>query len=145
MSDNKPVDPVQNTAPEEVKADEAGKLSKNQQKYLEKQAKKEKEKAEKEAAKKEKEAQNPTVAKKKAVVEEEILDPTAYYENRCKFISNIRSHPKYGPYPHKFHVSHSIAEFTNEFTPLCVENGKFLDREVSVAGMYTLIYQALID
>ena len=68
-------------------------------KRLEKQKRLEAEKAEK-AAKKAKEQEG----KEKKPKEEEILDPTAYFENRSKMITELKKNPKTDPYPHKFHV-----------------------------------------
>jgi lysyl-tRNA synthetase class 2 len=101
------------------------KISKNALKKLEKQKKKEAEKAEKEALKKNQPA--PEGAKKK-VNEEEELDPTAYFENRKKMLSdNVNN-----PYPHKFSVTISIPEFRQKFSHL--ERDSKVEEIVSVAG-----------
>jgi lysyl-tRNA synthetase class 2 len=141
MSDN-PEDTtntIQNDqkAVEEVKTD----TSKNAAKKLAKQLQKQKEKDEKDAAKQAKLAQQGEKPKEKKTViqEEEIKDPTAYYENRCNLITHLRNNEKYRPYPHKFNVTHSIAEFVKQFEELCGEKGKSLDQEVSVAGRVTNI------
>lgn len=61
------------------------------------------EKAEK-AAKKAKEEEG----KEKKVKVEEILDPTAYFENRSKMITELKKNPATYPYPHKFHVKTTL-------------------------------------
>jgi lysyl-tRNA synthetase, class II len=80
---------------------------------LEKQKRLDAEKAEK-AAKKAKEAEG----KDKKVKEEEILDPTAYFENRSKMINDLKLNEKTYPYPHKFHVELTIHQFIEKFTPI---------------------------
>jgi lysyl-tRNA synthetase class 2 len=144
-TDNVPTNPEQ-PVNEEVKEAEGG-PSKNEQKRLAKLALKEKEKAEKLAKKQEEEEKKKAAGgdqpkKKKAVFggeEDEIKDPTHYYENRGKFISTVRNHEKYNPYPHKFEVSHSIPAFIKEFEPQCTEKGQTLDTQVSIAGRVTNI------
>jgi len=132
-------DTTKNTAEnthQDVEEVKTGEPSKNQKKKEEKLARLKKEKEEKEAAKKEKAAQVTEKQKEKKGLfkEEEIKDPTAYYENRCHMITNLRSNEKYRPYPHKFNVTHSISEFVKEFNDVCTEKGQFLDKEVSIAG-----------
>jgi len=107
-----------NTVPESEE-----KISKNALKKLEKQKKKEAEKAEKEAKKK----AQPESAKKKGSEEEE-LDPTAYFENRKKMLSEKVENP----YPHKFQVTISLPEFRQKYSYL--ERDTKLDEIVSVAG-----------
>ncbi len=138
-TDNVPTNPEQ-PVNEEVK--EEGGISKNEQKRLAKLAQKEKEKAEKlakkQAEEEKKKAEGGDQPKKKKAVfggdEDELKDPTHYYENRGKFISSVRNHEKYNPYPHKFEVSHSIPAFIKEFEPQCTEKGQTLDTQVSIAG-----------
>ena len=84
-------------------------MSKNEQKRLEKQKRVEAEKAEK-AAKRAKEAENKE-GKEKKVKEEEILDPTAYFENRSKMVNELKKTPLTYPYPHKFDVKLTIPQF----------------------------------
>jgi lysyl-tRNA synthetase class 2 len=67
----------------------------------------EKEKAEK-AAKKVEESKGKEVKEKK---EEEILDPTAYFENRSKMILDLKKNKDTYPYPHKFNVNITIHNF----------------------------------
>ena len=123
---------VHQQQPEEPQQ-ETNKLSKNEQKRLEKQKKLEAEKAEK-AAKKAKEAEG----KEKKPKEEEILDPTAYFENRSKMITELKKNPNTYPYPHKFHVQLTVHQFINKYAPL-TQNGQWLEENVSIAGRVTNI------
>lgn len=100
---------------------------------MEKQKRIEAEKAEK-AAKKAKEAEG----KEKKVKEEEILDPTAYFENRSKMVNELKKTPMTYPYPHKFNVKLTIHEFIQKYT-LLTENGKWLEESVSLAARVTNI------
>ena len=111
-------------------------LSKSEQKRRAKQEKLAREKAEKAAAKAaagggegKGEGQ-----KKKAIggEDEDELDPTKYYENRCKAVVAMKGQGGH-PYPHKFHVSHGVPAFIKEFGPK-VGDGEKLEEEVSVAG-----------
>ena len=79
---------------------------------MEKQKRLEAEKAEK-AAKKAKEAEG----KEKKPKEEE-LDPTAYFENRSKMINDLKKNPNTYPYPHKFHVSMTLHQFIQKYSPV---------------------------
>lgn len=94
-------------------ATDGPKLSKNEQKRLEKLKKLEAEKAEKAAKKAEKEKEKPAATK-----QEEILDPTQYFENRSKMITELKKSPDTYPYPHKFHVSLTITEFIKKYSTL---------------------------
>lgn len=131
---------LQDQGDQEESKGEDQKLSKNElkrrQKEEENRKKKEAKELEKQAKEAEKKAKGEATGEKskKGIQQEEIKDPTAYYENRCSLITNLRSHEKYRPYPHKFEVNYSIAEFIREFEPLCTEKGEFLEKEVSVAG-----------
>lgn len=114
-------------------------LSKNQQKYLEKQRQKEEEKKKKEEEKKKKAEEDVAkgIKKEKKAVEEEIIDPTAYYESRSTIIQHLKEIPEKYPYPHKFNVTHTHKAFHEEFNPLCTENNAFLDtKTASIAGKY---------
>lgn len=112
-------DPNNNVTPTEEE-----KLSKNALKKLEKQKKKEAEKAEKDAKKKAEAQQKP----KKKADEEEELDPTAYFENRKKMLSEGLENA----YPHKFEVTISIPEFRKKYES--VERDTKLEEIVNVAG-----------
>ena len=74
----------------------------------------------------------PPVAQKKtsAAAAEDELDPSvsyfpsfhrnklidqAFYENRYRTIKALRGHETKDPYPHKFHVSHGIPKFIEEY------------------------------
>jgi lysyl-tRNA synthetase class 2 len=136
--------PAERKASEEVGGDQAGeggeKKSKNQQKRDQKEAEKKKAQEEKDRLKKEKEKEKlekegpPKEKKEEKKEEEEILDPTLYLENRSKVIKNLKSDPKYHPYPHKFHVTHSVEQFIKEFDPKCVNKSETLPDLVCVAG-----------
>ena len=66
--------------------------------------------------------------------EDDDVDPSKYYELRCKTVTDMKASGGH-PYPHKFHVSHSVAEFVAEFSPEgIVDAGARLQKEVSVAG-----------
>lgn len=62
----------------------------------------------------------------------EITDPTAYFENRVKFI-NAKKAKGVNPYPHKFHVSMSLPDYIERFGGM--EPGQHdTETTVSVAG-----------
>jgi lysyl-tRNA synthetase class 2 len=72
--------------------------------------------------------------KKKAALldDTEELDPTAYYENRIKFVQSKQAQGG-NPYPHKFDVSISLTDYIEKYKD--VEAGAQLtDVTVSVAG-----------
>jgi len=84
-------------------------------------------KAEKEAKKKAQAEAQPE-KKKSAAEEEEELDPTAYFQNRVKMLSeNVEN-----AYPHKFQVTISLPEFRTKYEHL--QKDSKLDEIVSVAG-----------
>ena len=127
--------PVENAEADEEKKEDG--LSKNKKKFLEKQAKKDAEKLEKEKKKAELASQqhkDKPEKKKDNVVEEEILDPTLYFENRSKIIKQLKEDKAHYPYPHKFHVTHNVEQFIKEFDPLCVNKNEYFPKTVSVAG-----------
>ncbi|GFH45061.1 hypothetical protein CTEN210_01535 [Chaetoceros tenuissimus] len=106
------------------------KLSKNALKKKLKAEKAAAAKAAKAKAKAEREAANPT---KKKVVEEEILDPTAYKENRELTVKNLEKEGSTA-YPHKFNVDYRIPDYMAEFEEKTT-NGETLEGpEVSIAG-----------
>eukprot|EP00798_Chlamydomonas_sp_ICE-L_P005736 gene5736-6026_t len=115
--------------------DEAGApMSKNEFKKRQKANKIAGEKAEKSAKK----AADAAAAPKKddgapALIEDnEELDPSQYYENRCKALQ-AKKDKGINPYPHKFHVSMSMPEFVAKFNSL--EPGEQMtDEVVSIAG-----------
>ena len=95
-------------------------LSKNAQKKLEKAKRAAEEKAAKEAAKEAAKAAKAATdgpAKEKPAGDEEELDPSAYFENRSKFIMSMKSSGG-NPYPHKFAVSISIPDFRAKYEHL---------------------------
>ena len=94
-------------------------LSKNALKKLEKAKKAAEEKAAKAAANAAKAAEaGPSKAKKAG--EEEELDPTKYFENRCEWVKAQKSQGAGGqnPYPHKFEVSLSLPDFRVKYEGL---------------------------
>lgn len=105
------------------------KLSKNELKRRLKAQQKAKEKEAKEALK----AQSSAVAqnKKKDEVDEETLDPNQYYKIRSQAVEALKATDE-SPYPHKFHVSISLAEFIEKYKDL--EDGTWHDDLVSVSG-----------
>uniref|UniRef100_A0AC34PXL2 Lysine--tRNA ligase n=1 Tax=Panagrolaimus sp. JU765 TaxID=591449 RepID=A0AC34PXL2_9BILA len=110
-------------------------LSKNELKRREKQAKKEQEKLEKEAARAAAAAAAPSAnnaAKKKEVVIDP-SDPQEYFNMRQNMIETRRSAGD-NPFPHKFHVSTSLAAFIEKYDNQ-IEKDKILeDITVNVAG-----------
>ena len=103
--------------------------SKNEAKRRLKAEKVLKTKADKEAKKAaEAAAKGPTEVK----VNEEELDPTAYFENRTTMLRKMEEKGM-NPYPHKFHVTKSIPEFVTDFEVM--EDGSHDENiTVSVAG-----------
>lgn len=69
-------------------------------------------------------------------MKEEELDPTAYFENRSKMITELKQNPNTYPYPHKFHVDTTVHQFIQKFTPI-TENEKWLETQVCMAGRVT--------
>ncbi|PNW84838.1 hypothetical protein CHLRE_03g160500v5 [Chlamydomonas reinhardtii] len=123
---------------EELKDENGEPMSKSEFKRRQKANRLAAEKAEKEAAKAAKAAAAPAKPAKEAdgpALEDdstEITDPTAYFENRVKYI-NAKKAKGVNPYPHKFHVSMSLPDFVAKYNSL--EAGQQLtDVTVSVAG-----------
>ena len=52
---------------------------------------------------------------KKGKKQEEILDPTAYFENRSAMVHELMKSPETYPYPHKFDVKLTIGQFIDTF------------------------------
>ena len=113
-------------------ADEGGekKLSKSEMKRRAKAEAAAKKKAEKAAARAAKEAAQPK--KKKAFADDEEKDPTKYFENRCKSLTQWES-AGVNPYPHKFQTTLSLEDFIEQFSAL-EDGGKSTDATVSIAG-----------
>ena len=114
------------------------KPSKTALKKLAKMQQRDQEKATKEATKKD----QPTSAKPKDDEQAEIVDPTEYYDFRVKQVQALKKDKDNFPYPHKFHVSHSVPVLRADFLPKCTENGVFLDVEISTAGRIVSIRAA---
>lgn len=133
---------MSNPEQKEIESQEKG-PSKNEQKKQAKLEKLAKEKAEKDALKKQKEEEaNKNKAQKgekPEKQEEEILDPVLYFESRSKVVTMLKNDQKTHPYPHKFHVSHTIEAFRKTFDGKCVENSVFIEEIVSIAGRITNI------
>jgi len=55
--------------------------------------------------------------KKKEVEEVEIVDPTQYFENRCRQIEMLRKEGT-DPYPHKFHVGIGMEQYIEKYSYL---------------------------
>ncbi|KAG8196960.1 hypothetical protein JTE90_009019 [Oedothorax gibbosus] len=104
-------------------------ISKNEQKRLQKAEQKAKEKAEKEKALKQKQAELATPANKK---EEDPTDAEEYFKVRCQTIEQLKAAGE-SPYPHKFHVSMSLADFIQQYNDLPPAE-VLKDVTVSVAG-----------
>eukprot|EP00825_Cyclidium_porcatum_P046870 TRINITY_DN7486_c0_g1_i1.p1 TRINITY_DN7486_c0_g1~~TRINITY_DN7486_c0_g1_i1.p1 ORF type:complete len:607 (-),score=172.29 TRINITY_DN7486_c0_g1_i1:384-2204(-) len=128
---------VKDEKPQENEKDEQTgeqKMSKNALKKKQKQEEIAKKKAEKEAKKQEEQQNKPQQKKKEEKKEEEELDPSKYYELRCKQIKTLMETKNPFPYPHKFNVQYNVKQFRNEYDPTITENNKFLEKEVTIAG-----------
>jgi len=123
--------PTPTPATIEAPAEGEKKLSKNELKRRAKAEKAAKAKAEKAAARAAKEAANPK--KKKQAVEEEILDPNAYKENREAMVKSMEAEGV-TPYPHKFHVDYRLPDYDAKFNPTTTEGERLNDTHVSIAG-----------
>lgn len=120
----------------EVNSEKEKTISKNEQKRLAKQKLKEEEKMKKLAEKANVEGLNTNADK------QEVLNPSEYYDHRCKIIKELKKNPETFPYPHKFEVSHGVKELRELFTPKLSENNVFLKEEVSSAGRVITIRTA---
>ncbi|XP_053548502.1 lysine--tRNA ligase isoform X2 [Bombina bombina] len=107
-------------------ADGESKLSKNE---LKRRMKAEKKAAEKETKQKDQNEKLPS--EEEAAVDEETLDPNQYYKIRTQAIQQLKG-TKDDPYPHKFHVDLSLADFVQKYSNLQI--GDHLTEVVSVAG-----------
>lgn len=117
--------------PEKQYLDENGQpLSKNALKKKLKAERVAKEKAEKAAKKAAEAAANPQKNKKK---EEEILDPTAYKQNRETMVKQIAAEGGTA-YPHKFHVDYRLPDYCSEFQEKTTDGAKLDDVTVQIAG-----------
>lgn len=108
-------------------------LAKQQAKEAEKAAKAEAKAASKPAAS----SASASSDKKKvsAGEEEEEVDPTHYFDQRVRELTEMKAAGKHKHlYPHKFHAALSLPHFQYEYKQLDILNGQRLDREVSVAG-----------
>merc|ERR1711871_736640 len=112
-------------------------MSKSAMKKAQKAKEAAEKKAAKEAEKAAKEAANPNAGKKKK--EEEELDPTKYRENRQAFVNTMFANFEKGtgpsPYPHKFHVSHSLPALVRDYDSAAIkDNDRVKESKVSIAG-----------
>lgn len=104
-------------------------LSKNALKKIQKAEEAARKKAEKAAERAKVAASQPK--KEKLGGDDEVLDPTQYYQNRMKTTDALPE-----AYPHKFQTTHMIKEFIEEFTGL--EDGSHVDTvTASIAGRLT--------
>jgi lysyl-tRNA synthetase, class II len=60
------------------------------------------------------------------------MDPTAFYDNRVSFVA-AQKEQGINPYPHKFHVDHSIPEYIEKFGSQVVP-GEQMEVSVAIAG-----------
>ena len=74
-------------------------------------------------------------AGKDAEDDDDEIDPTKYYESRCKLIATMKASGQ-DPYPHKFSVGTSIFHFTKDFAAL--KQGE--DSEVATVSVAGRIY-----
>jgi len=115
------------------------KMSKGEYKRRIKALEKEKKMKEKEAAKAEKSATQEAAQAEKAAtgmaelkLDEEELDPTAFFENRLKAVNAAKA-GGVNPYPHKFQTSMQVPEYIAKYSSL--ENGaQLVDVEESLGG-----------
>lgn len=110
-------------------------LSKNELKRRMKADKKAAEKAEKaEEAKAAEPAKSASaVANPQNEMDMEEITPNEYFKLRSKAVEELKADPATHPYPHKFHVSISLADFIEQYSSL--EDGQSLDDvKVQVAG-----------
>jgi len=108
------------------------KLSKNELKRRQKAEREAKKKADKLAAKAAQAAQQPAEARGKAFADEDPIDPSKYFENREKLLSEAAA-KGLAIYPHKFHTTISVPDFIAKYSHL--SKGEQLKEEtVSLAG-----------
>lgn len=108
-------------------------ISKNALKREQKAKQREEEKRRKEEAKAKLAAEKAgSKAQKSSVAEDEDMDPTQYFENRLKYLHGLKAENN-NPYPHKFFVSMSVAEFVVKYGVLKDEE-RLEDVSVSLAG-----------
>ncbi|KAF2195790.1 lysyl-tRNA synthetase [Zopfia rhizophila CBS 207.26] len=88
-------------------------ISKSELKRRQKQRENEKKKAEKVAT-----MPNRPKKEKSAEEAEGELNPNQYFEIRSRAINKLRSSKEPNPYPHKFHVNYTLADFIKEFEHL---------------------------
>ncbi|EFA76128.1 lysine-tRNA ligase [Heterostelium album PN500] len=65
--------------------------------------------------------------------EEEDFNPAAYLENRTKQLNDAKTNGT-DAWPHKFHVSTTIAEFEKTYSHLTIEDDSNAQPEISIAG-----------
>jgi lysyl-tRNA synthetase class 2 len=130
MSENPTTTTEEASASTSLPADvtDGQKLSKNELKRREKAAKNAAAKSAKEATK---EANKASATKKIDADDDEAMDPAAYKENRIKALEALEK-SGVNPWPHKFHVSTTVAEFVGKYSQL--ETDQKLDEVISVAG-----------
>jgi lysyl-tRNA synthetase class 2 len=102
-------------------------------KRQQKLAKKEQEKKDKEAAKAVAAASDENVKKEKKEVVADPSDPQEYFNMRVRMIEARRAAGE-NPFPHKFHVSISLANFIKKYENSMENNQVLEDEPVSVAG-----------
>lgn len=104
-------------------------------KYSELKRRMKQEQKAKEKAEKEKTEQDSKSTKKKdttSVIKEDEISPNEYFRLRSQAVAQLKQTDEH-PYPHKFHVSISLAEFIDTYNH--ITDGEILDgTEVSVAG-----------
>ena len=66
------------------------------------------------------------MAKKGKKVEEVVLDPTAYFENRSAMVHELKKSPETYPYPHKFDVKLNVSQFIEKYKDI-TEKGVFFE------------------
>jgi len=109
-------------------------LSKNAKKREEKRKKMEEERRLKEEEKKNKAAAAAAASgktQKASAADDDDMDPTQYYENRLKTLDSLKA-IGVNPYPHKFPVGISVAEYIEKYKSL--SDGEKLDVTECLAG-----------
>jgi lysyl-tRNA synthetase class 2 len=115
------------------------KLSKNELKRRQKAEAAAKKKADKLAAQKEKAAQPGSAAagKQQAFADEDPIDPSKYFENRQKLLSEAAA-AGVVIYPHKFHTTTSVPDFIAKYEGQLAKGETRREEKVAVAGRVLL-------
>lgn len=67
-------------------------------------------------------------------ISEEEISPNEYFKLRSAAVAELKKSPATHPYPHKFHVSISLAAFLQKYETALVDGQTLEDEPISVAG-----------